>query len=502
MTSRIAAPETSLTEDQPDSQPAPAQGPEALRVRNESNRLHQTTIAATRDKWIRRNKYYYYNLLGRLFQHLVEPGKRVLNIRCQTGFLLNEVEPRHGVGVDISSEMIEVASHAHPEFKYYEAFSEDFVAKEKFDYILLCDLGDTVDVQKTLSRLQTACERHTRLIVYSYNYLWQPLIVLAQKLGLKVAATEQNWLSEQDIRGLLELTGFEWLKTYRTALLPKYVPLLSTVLNRFAAKLPLIQRLCMVELLVARPAPKPVEMSKLAVSVIVPCKDERANVENAVTRMPELGGATEIIFCDDKSTDGTADEVRRMQRLHAERDIRLVDGPGICKAKNVWAGFEAATGDVLVILDADLTVMPEELPYFIDVLARGRAEFVNGSRLIYPVPKAAMKHFNFVGNKAFSLLFSYVLGQRIKDTLCGTKVLWRSDWERIRPLIGTWGATDNWGDYELLFGAAKLNLRIVDQPVHYQERIYGLTKMTKVFKNGLIMLRMSFCGFFKLRASY
>src|SRR5208282_3601524 len=165
MTSRIAAPETSLTEDQPDSQPAPAQGPEALRVRNESNRLHQTTIAATRDKWIRRNKYYYYNLLGRLFQHLVEPGKRVLNIRCQTGFLLNEVEPRHGVGVDISSEMIEVASHAHPEFKYYEAFSEDFVAKEKFDYILLCDLGDTVDVQKTLSRLQTACERHTRLIV-------------------------------------------------------------------------------------------------------------------------------------------------------------------------------------------------------------------------------------------------------------------------------------------------------------------------------------------------
>jgi SAM-dependent methyltransferase len=495
------APQTSLTSDQPSSHPAPAQGLEALQLRNERNRLHQSATATTRDKWIRRNKYYY-ELLGRLLRHLVEPGKRVLNIRCQTGFLLNAVRPEYGVGVDISAEMIEVARTSHPEFKYHEAFPEDFVSQETFDYILVCDVGDTVDVQKTLSRLHTACERHTRVIIYSYNFLWEPLLILAQRLHLKIPQTKQNWLSERDLRGLLELTGFEWLKTYRTALFPKYVPLLSAFLNRFVAKLPAIQRLCMADVLVARPVTKPVDISKVAVSVIVPCKDERANIESAVTRIPELAGATEIIFCDDKSTDGTADEVRRMQRLYPERDIRLVDGPGICKAKNVWAGFGAATGDILVILDADLTVMPEELPYFIDAIARGRAEFVNGSRLVYPVPKEAMKPFNLIGNKAFSVLFSYVLGQRIKDTLCGTKVLWRSDWERIRPLIDTWGATDYWGDYELLFGAGKLNLRIVDLPVHYQERIYGFTKMTKVFKHGLTMLQMCARGFLKLRVAY
>ena len=501
MTGRIAATETSPTPDPPSSRPPHSQGPEVLQSRNEANKLHQSTEAATRGKWIRRNRYYY-ELLVRLLRHLVEPGKRVLNIRCQTGFLLDALQPRYGVGVDISAEMIDEARTAHPEFKYYEAFPEDFVSQETFDYILLCDPGDTVDVQKTLSRVQTACERHTRLIIYSYNFLWEPLIVLAQRLRLKIPQTEQNWLSERDLRGLLELTGFEWLKTYRTALLPKYVPLLSAVLNRFVAKLPLIQRLCMIEVLVARPVTKPADISKLAVSVIVPCKNECENIEGAVTRMPQLADATEIIFCDDQSTDGTAEEVRRMQRSYPKRDIRLVEGPGICKARNVWAGFEAATGDILVILDADLTVMPEELPYFIDVIARGCAEFVNGSRLVYPVPKAAMKHFNFFGNKLFSVLFSYVLGQRIKDTLCGTKVLWRSDWERIRPFIGTWGAIDNWGDYELLFGAAKLNLRIVDQPIHYQERIYGFTKMTKVFKNGLTMLHMCVRGFLKLRVTY
>jgi SAM-dependent methyltransferase len=433
---------------------------------------------------------------------LVEPGKRVLNIRCQTGFLLDALHPRYGVGVEISPEMVAVARAAHPQFMYLEAFPEDFVAQEKFDYILLCDVGDIADVQKTLLQLQAACERHTRLLIYTYNDLWEPLVALAQRLHLKIPQTEQNWLSEQDLIGLLTLSGFEWLKTYRTALFPKYIPLLSAFINRFVAKLPLIGRLCMVEVLVARAVPRPVDVSDVTVSVIVPCKDERGNIESAVTRMPELGRSTETIFCDDKSTDGTADEVRRMQRLYPERNIRLVSGPGICKSKNVWTGFETATGDILAILDADLTVMPEELPYFINAITRHGAEFVNGSRLVYPIAKAAMKGANVVGNKFFSAVFSYLLGQRIKDTLCGTKVLWRSDWERIRNLIGTWGTLDRWGDYELLFGAAKLNLRILDQPVHYQERIFGATKMTQVFKHGLMMLKMCGHGFRGLKVDY
>jgi len=476
-------------------------GPRALRLRNERNRQHQSALAATRAKWIRRNKYYYESL-KRLLRHLVEPGKRVLNIRCQTGFFLDALRAGYGVGVEISPEMVEIARAAYPQFHYYEAFPEDFVPSEKFDYILLCDVGDIADVQKVLLQLHAACERHTRLIIYSYNDLWELLIRLAQWLHLKIPQTEQNWLSEDDLIGLLTLSGFEWLKTYRTALIPKYVPLFSAFMNRIVAKLPFLRRLCMVEVLVARPVPKPIDASEVTVSVIVPCKDERGNIESIVTRMPELARSTELIFCDDKSTDGTGDEVRRMQGLYKQRNIRLVEGPGICKSKNVWTGFEAATGDILAILDADLTVMPEELPYFIAAITRGGAEFVNGSRLVYPIPKAAMKGANLVGNKFFSAVFSYLLGQRIKDTLCGTKVLRRSDFERIRPMIDTWGATDRWGDYELLFGAAKLNLRILDQPIHYQERIYGATKMTKVFKNGLMMLRMCYHGFRKLKMEY
>ena len=478
-----------------------AWGAAALEDRNRRNREHQSSVASTRVNWIRGNRYYYEALI-RLLRFLVEPGKRVLNIRCQTGFLLEALRPSHGVGVDISEDMISAARASSPQFEYQVSFPEDFRPTGKFDYILFNDIGDTVDVQKALLAMRGACEKHTRLLIYTYNHLWQPLVSLAERLRLKIPQTEQNWLSEEDIRGLLALSGYEWLKTYNSTLIPKYVPLLSPFVNRFVAKLPLINGLCLTRVLVARSIETRPDPANLSVSVIIPCKDERGNIEDAVLRMPKLGRDTEIIFCDDKSTDGTADEVRRMQRLHPELNIRLVNGPGISKSNNVWTGFRSARGDILMILDADLTVMPEELPYFFDVIASGRAEFVNGSRLVYPVPKAAMKAANMAGNKAFGMLFSYLLRQPIKDTLCGTKVLWSSDWNRIQPMLDTWGIVDRWGDYELLFGAAKLNLKIVDQPVHYQERIYGTTKMTKVFNNGIIMLKMCFHGFKKLKLQY
>ena len=483
-------------------------GPAALDERRERTRKHLAALAEERDHWIENNRYYY-GLVGKLLRFLVEPQKRVLMVRCGTGTLLAAVYPRVGKGIEICSEIVEVAKRRFPAFSYSVAFpdTEGFrqcfkEEGEKFDYIIFNYIDDTVDVQRALQNLKPLCHRQTRILLTTYNHLWEPLVTLAESLGMKVPQIEQNWLSSGDLQNLLALSGYELLGIRRVVLFPKYIPLVSAFLNSFLARLPGLNRLCMTEVHVARLIPPRIDPQELSVSVIIPCKDERGNVEAAVRRIPTLGGRMEIIFCDDRSTDGTADEVRRMQELHPECDIRLEQGPGVCKAKNVWTGFGAASGDVLMILDADLTTMPEELPYFLDAITSGAAEFVNGSRLIYPVPHGAMKGVNMLGNKLFSLAFSYLLNQRVKDTLCGTKVLWRSDWQRIKPLLGSWGIEDRWGDYELLFGASKLNLRIIDLPVHYQERIYGSTKMTKVFHNGLVMLRMCWYGFLKLKLGY
>jgi 2-polyprenyl-3-methyl-5-hydroxy-6-metoxy-1,4-benzoquinol methylase len=482
-------------------------GPVALEQRREHTRKHLASVASRRESWIKRNRYYY-ELLSRLLRFLVEPEKKVLSVGCGTGNLLSAVRPSNGKGIDICAEIVEIAQQRNPSFNFAVAFPDKdefhqlFGPDEKFDYILFNDIGDTVDVLQAFQNLRPLCCRHTRLLISTYNALWEPLVTIAEWLGMKVPQVEQNWLSGADIRNLLALAGFEVLGTHRIVLLPKYVPLLSNFLNRFCARLPFLHKLCMTQVLTARVIPPPTPRENLSVSIIIPCKDEKGNIEDAVRRIPQLAGRTEIIFCDDKSSDGTSEEVRRVRSRYPGKEIRLQEGPGICKSKNVWIGFETARGDILLILDADLTTMPEELVYFIDVIASGRAEFVNGSRLIYPVPKGAMKGANMLGNKFFSLAFSYLLGQRVKDTLCGTKVLWRSDWERIKPMLGSWGTEDRWGDYELLFGASKLNLRIVDLPVHYQERIYGTTKMTRVFHNGLVMLRMCWHGFLKLKLGY
>jgi Glycosyl transferase family 2 len=483
-------------------------GPAALQERRKRTAQHLAQLATRRESWVRRNSYYY-GLLARLLRFLVEPGKRVLSIRCSAATLLAATQPAQGLGVEICPEMAAAAKLNHPEFDYEVAFpdSDEFLERfassaQKFDYVLFSDIDDTVDVERALQNLRVVFERHTRLIIVTYNHLWEPLVHLAEALGMKVPRIEQNWLSGADLRNLLSLAGYELLGTRRIVLCPKYIPLLSAFLNGFVARLPGLNALCMTEAHVARLVPAPCDPESLSVSVIVPCKDERGNIENAVLRLPPIGGRTELIFCDDRSTDGTADEVMRMQQLHPECEIRLEMGPGVSKSKNVWTGFQAATGDILMILDADLTTMPEELPYFLHAIASGAAEFVNGSRLIYPVPREAMKGANMLGNKFFSLAFSYLLNQRVKDTLCGTKVLWRSDWQRMQRLLGSWGIEDRWGDYELLFGAAKLNLRIVDLPVHYQERIYGTTKMTRVFHNGLVMLKMCWHGFLRLKLGY
>jgi SAM-dependent methyltransferase len=466
---------------------AQSSGPPALDQMREARRNHQDAVAGRRDEWIRSNRYFY-DRIKRLLRYIVEPQSRVLDLRCETGHLLASVSPSCGVGVEISETMVACARKEHPDLQFVQSDPEDFQLNETFDYILFNHIFDTVDILRAFEHIRQHCNGDTQLVIINYNHLWQPLLDLASKIGLRSRFVEPNWVSENDVRNFLKLAGFQPVHKHRLMLFPKWIPFLSAFLNDFLGRLPGLQRLCLMQVIVARPVLRPQKEEDVTVSVVVPCRNEIGNVRAAVERIPAMGKHTEIIFCDDKSTDGTADEVRRMQSLYPEKDIRLVDGPGICKAENVWTGFREARGDVLMILDADLTVMPEELPIFFRALVNSPASFVNGCRLVYPMREGAMKFANMLGNKVFGLVFSFLLDQRIKDTLCGTKVLWRRDWNRMERTLGTWGIQDHWGDYELLFGASKLHLEIVEAPVHYQERIHGVTKMTRVFFNGLRML--------------
>jgi len=456
---------------------------------------HYEDRSQGRKKHLETSGRYFYKQIKKLLKSVVEPGKSVLCYRSDMGQFLDWVEPSRGVGVEIAPNLVEQSRKDYPQYEFQLQETEEVKVEGTFDYILLVfAVNDSFDVQSVLDKLRTCCAEHTRVVIVWHNYLWQPAIALGEKLGLKAPQPKQNWLSGVNLKHILKLSKFETVREQHSVLFPFGVPGLSWLMNTVMPRLPLVGDLCLVQSVVARPVVVAAPRKDLSVSVIIPCRNEAGNIEEAVVRTPDMGSHTELIFCDDKSTDGTPDIVREMQKKYPGKDIRLVEGPGICKARNVWTGFDAAEGDVLMILDGDLAVPPEELSRFYNAMAENTGEFINGARLIYPMQGAAMRLPNIFGNKFFAQAFSYVLRSAVTDTLCGTKVLLRQDYERMKKFRGTWGVDDRWGDYELLFGAAKINLKYVEIPVHYYERTYGDTKMTNRLKNGLIMLQMCFAA--------
>lgn len=458
-------------------------------------REHFDRLAPEMNQW-RRKSWYYHQELERFYRSVIPPGVSVLEIGCGTGELLVSVQPRDGIGVDLSPQMVEKAREKFPHLGWVVRDAESLSLDQRFDYIILSDLlGHLEDIWTAFQQLKHVSKPDTRVVITYYNYLWEPVLRLAELVGQRTPLRLQNWLTLDDIESLLYLCDFEMVKRGYRFLVPKYLPFFSNWINRVVAKLPVIRRLCLVQYVVARPRSLPHDTSRPPAdtcSVVVPCRNELGNIEPLIARLPNLGAHTEIIFVDGESTDGTREKIEEQIEAHrGERDIKLIlQASPKGKGEAVRLGFEAATGDVLFILDADLTVSPEDLPKFYRAVVEAKGDLIMGSRLVYPMERQAMRFLNFIGNKVFSVLFTGVLEQRITDTLCGTKVIRRIDYLKIKANRMFFGDFDPFGDFDLILGAAKLNMKIVELPIRYRDRCYGTTKISR-FRHALLLLRMS-----------
>jgi SAM-dependent methyltransferase len=473
---------------------------ERERARRQKRIQRLDDVAETRAAFDRHA--YYHRELSSLVKSLIVPGSRVLEVGCGLGDLLRAVAPNNSLGIDASPRSIELARERHPKLSFDVVDVEsDPLPDERFDVIILSDaIGLLDDIQTALERLRALLSPRGRLIVTYYNFLWEPALRAAERLGIKTKWPEQNWLSMADIESLLNLAGYEVFRRGTDVLLPIKIPVVSHLTNRVTAKLPAAREAALVDYFVARPVPQTQVSPLPTVSVICPCRNEKGNIREAVLRTPLMGPRTELIFVDGNSTDGTLEEIEQViAEYRGPLELRLVkQGDGKGKGDAVRKGFAAAKNDVLMILDSDLTVPPEDLPKFYRALARGKGEFINGVRLVYPMEGEAMRFLNQIGNKFFSVALSWVLEQPIKDSLCGTKVLLKRDYEEIANNRSFFGDFDPFGDFDLLFGAARLNLRIIDLPVRYRARTYGETKISR-FRHGWLLLKMTAFGFRKLR---
>jgi SAM-dependent methyltransferase len=460
-------------------------------------------MANERADWIAKNAAYYDDDY-RYLRFIIPEGARVLDLGCGSGQLLARLKPARGVGVDFSPSMIAKARQDHPDLEFVCGDIEDSAVLDsiegEFDFIVISDtIGMLEDIEEALQHLHRHCSPATRLVIAYFSPAWEPVINLATRIGLRMPQPEVSLISSTDFFNILDLTEFELIRMEARQLTPFRMFGLGRFINRFIAPLPLIRNFCLRTYVVVRSlkARRPQELST---TILIPCRNESGNIERAIKEMPRFGAHQEIIFVEGNSKDNTYEECLRVQKVYeGQWDIKVLQQDGKGKGDAVRKGFDAAACDILMILDADLTVPAAALQKFYRAIASGKGEFINGTRLVYPMENDAMRFLNHIANRTFAKIFSYLLNQRFTDTLCGTKVLTRSAYLKIVADRAYFGDFDPFGDFDLIFGAAKQSLRIVETPVHYKARTYGETQISR-FRDGMLLLRMVAFAFQKLKA--
>ncbi len=452
--------------------------------------------AEDRMRWRKRNRYYHRSLES-FVGFLVPRGATVLHIGADSPDLLALLTPKRGLGIHASARIIsEIQKQKLPE---NVTFKQEQLAnvKETFEYAVISDLLGYVDDVETL--LRDSSERISwrgRIVVTQHSTLWEPFLQLASSVGLRMPSRTQNWISRNDLENFAHLAGLEVARGGTRMLVPKYIPIISTFFNTYLANIFPFTRLGLYHYAVLRKIDSRSPLPNPSLSIVVPARNEAGMIERIVMELPTLGSYTELILIEGHSKDNTWDEIQRVAKKYGSdssrgaRKILIAQQDGKGKGDAVRKGFDMATGDILTIYDADMTVPASDMEKFYRALVEGRGDFINGSRLVYPLEKESMRFLNLLANKFFGLAFSWLLDSRLKDTLCGTKMLWREDYAEIQAGRSFFGDFDPFGDFDLLFGAAKLNRKIIDMPVHYGERTYGTTNIQR-WSHGWLLLKMT-----------
>ncbi len=433
---------------------------------------------------------YYLKEIENYINFLIPPHSSVLMLGCGCGEILGSLKPSRGLGIDCEIKNIDAARKSFPSLEFQAGINELKNIHEKFDYILIYDIPNDIDsLKKTLKILESCSLSDSRIIIIHDKKKTCP------ECNAKNKVSTLKWSA---IKGAISQESIEPIKEAHRTLICKYIPLISVLFNKIIINLPIFWRFSLINILVAKPTKTRKPQKDVSCSVIIPCRNEKGNIEPAIKRTPKMGSHTEFIFIEGHSQDGTLEECYRVQKAYPEKDIKVFVQDNVGKRDAVYKGFANAKGDIYIILDADLTVLPEDLSKFFNAIASGKGEFINGSRLVLKMEKEAMRKLNWLANKFFGFMFSYLLSQKLTDTLCGTKVLWKDDFQRIVAGRCYFGNFDPFGDFDLILGSAKLNLKFVEIPIRYQARKYGSTQISR-FRHGLLLLKMTIFAMRKIK---
>jgi len=388
------------------------------------------------------------------------------------------------------------------EIKYNDKiFYKHDISKEEIgscDTVIIADIEHQINPASNLLKLSKIINDDAKIIVLSKNMVWMVLIKIL-KFFFNFSPLRNNFLPSSYLNNLFTSCNLEVVRNEKIIALPINIPFLTNFINKLF-RLPLLNLFCLTNVTILKKMNQDFsKKNSLDISFIIPCKNEANNIKLFEKEISLFNKNYEYLFGDDKSTDNTSLEIDKLKKNLNENKIIKYEGPGVCKSENVYKGIESASGEIIVIYDADLTVSFEDIEFSLEILKRTNADFINCTRMIYPQKEGAMKLFNFIGNSFFASLFGILFKRKITDTLCGTKIFYKKDWQKIKKDVSKWGAKDLWGDFDLLIGAYKNNLKIIEVPVTYFERKENETKMNSLFLNALRMLFIVLSSYYKLR---
>ena len=369
----------------------------------------------------------------------------------------------------------------------------------KSDHLIIADIEHQKYVTDNLLEIESKIQDDCKVIILSKSLIWKTLINFLKKIT-NIGPTETNFLPFENLKKIYTNSGFDIIKNEKIIFFPINIPYLTKIIN-LIFRLPILNLFCLLNVTVLKKN-KINKIKNKKISIIVPCKNEEENIKLFYEPIKNFNLNAEFLFGNDNSTDKTLEKLYQLKKDLIDKDIKIYEGPGICKSENVYKGIEISCGNIVAIYDADLTVTFEDLKKSIKFLESTNSDFINCSRMIIPQKKNAMKKANFLGNIFFASLFSILFRNKITDTLCGTKIFYKTDWKNIKKYNSTWGAKDLWGDFDLLIGAYKNNLKISEVPVFYLERMEADTKMTNLLKNASRMFWIVIYAYYKLRLRF
>ena len=439
-----------------------------------------------------KDKNFLFSEISKFINSCINNSKEIFLFCAGNSTIANDIRSEKIIIKEIDEKLYQ---NSKSKIIYKKTFEKRDI--ENCDHLVIADIEHQNNPALNLLRLSNFMKDEARIIVLSKNFFWM-FILKFLKILFNFSPTKNNFLPSSYLSNLYSSCNLEIIRSEKIIALPINVPILTDLINKIF-RLPILNWFCVLNVTILKKINTKISKENQKISFIIPCKNEENNIPLFKDHIKSLSDRYEFLFGDDISTDQTMLEINKIKSELNDKKINSYNGPGICKSENVYKGIEISNGDIIVIYDADLTVSFDDIEFAIKILINSNADFINCTRMIYPQKEGAMKKLNFIGNSFFAILFSLLFKKKITDTLCGTKIFYKKDWVKIKQDISNWGTKDLWGDYDLLIGAYKNNLKILEVPVTYYERTSGETKMTNVFKNAFRMFYISIYAYYKLR---